>query len=157
MIAIVDFLRQLESQLAPLPFIEKRISLVYIATYLLSLLVVRVAVFIYCKLRRGGPSSTPETALSLLLATLLWPVFIGMVMVLYWGVGGWADIPDAIGRFLFVTPIFMVFMHPVTTAMGLVLLVAYYVRATRLSARAIYAFVAGTMFLHFLYIVYFDI
>ena len=157
MTAIVDFLRELGSQLDWLPLGVKRIPFVYIVIYLLSFLIIRFVVFIYCKLRRGGPSSTPKTAFSMLLATLLWPAFTSMMLVVFLGVREWADIGGAIARFLFGALVFMVFLSPVSTAMGLVLLVAYYVRARRLSARAIYAFVAVTMFFQFLYIAYFDI
>jgi hypothetical protein len=153
MSAIADLYRQLESHFYSLtPAVQG--VLLLIGIYLLSFLVIRFVIFIYCKWKSDGLSNASATAFAMLLATLLWPAFLAI-----WGAltAHWASLPSRIVIFLHGWIIFTLIIGPVSSAMGLLLYVVYSVKVKRLPSSIIYISVAAAMFLQCLYVAYVDI
>jgi hypothetical protein len=153
MSAIADLFRLLESHFNSLPQAAQDI-LQLIGIYSLSFLVIRFVIFICCKWKSCGPSNASATASAMLLATLLWPAFAAI-----WGASTahWASLPSRIENFFHGWIMFTLLVGPVSSAMGLLLLVAYAVKVKRLPSYIIYISVAAAMFLQCLYIAYVDI
>jgi hypothetical protein len=152
MSAIADLFRLLESHFNSLPQAAQDI-LQLIGIYSLSFLVIRFVIFIYRKWKSDGLSHASATALAMLLATLLWPAFFAI-----WATftGDWASLPDRISIFLGAWIAVALIGGPVSSAMGLLLLVVYLVKAKRLPSYIIYICVAATMFSQCLYMYYAD-
>jgi hypothetical protein len=154
MSAIADLFRLLESHFDALPPAVHGVLLV-IGIYSLSFLAIRFVIFIYCKWKSDGLSNASATALAMLLTTLLWPAFIGIWAAL--SAAGRAFLPDRILIFFRFWIGFTILVGPVSSAMGLLLLVVYLMKVKRLSPFIIYICVAAAMFLQCLYVAYVDI
>ena len=154
MSAIADLFRLLESHFHSLtPAVQ--MVLQSIGAYSLSFLVIRFVIFIYYKWKSDGLNAS-ATAEAMLLATFLWPAFIGIWLLS-------DDLSDG-ARLLHGIALFFVFwlfvavaFAPVSSAMGLLLLVVYFAGAKRLSSCVIYISVAATMFSQCLYMYYVDL
>ena len=155
MSAIADLFRLLESHFDSLtPAVQ--LILKSIGTYSLSFLVIRLVIFIYCKWKSDELSNAPVTALAMILATFSWPAFVGVGWALY-DLSDGARLLDSIALFL-VGWLFLALAYaPVSTAMGLLLLIVYVAKAKRLSSSVIYICVAATMFIQCLYAYYVDL
>ena len=155
MSAIADLFRLLESHFYSLAPAVQWI-LWFIGIYSLSFLAIRFVIFIYRKWKSDGLSKAPATAWAMLLATLLWPAFIAIWATLFYPWDG-AGLLDRIQALFYIWLIYAVVVGPISTAMGLLLLVAYLVKVKRLSSSIIYIFVAATMFIQCLYMAYADL
>ena len=158
MSAIADLFRLLESHFHSLTPAVREV-LLSIGSYSLSFLVIRFVIFIYCKWKSDGLSSASATALAMLLATVLWPA---LAVLCAWLVSSdsAARAEPFLGEFAldFVAWLFVALAYaPVSSAMGLLLLVVYLAKAKRLSSSIIYISVAVTMFIQCLYVYYVDL
>ena len=158
MSAIADLYRLLGSHFDSLTPAVKMV-LQSIGAYSLSFLVIRFVIFICCKWKSDGLSNASATALAMLLATVLWPA---LDLLCAW----LASSDSALGALPFLDEIALFFVAwlfvelafaPVSSAMGLLLLVVYLARAKRLSSCIIYISVAATMFGQCLYMYYVDL
>ena len=155
MSAIADLFRLLESHFNSLtPAVREILQL--IGLYSLSFLAIRFVIFVYRKWKSDGLSNASATALAMLLATLLWPAVFAIWVVLF-DLSDGAHFLDSIASFFAGWLFFAVFVGPVSSALGLLLLVVYLVKVKRLSASIIYICVAATMFIQCLYIAYFNL
>ena len=155
MSAIADLFRLLDSYFHSLtPAVRE--AHFFIGVYSLSFLAIRFVIFIYRKWKSDGLSNVSATALAMLLAAFLWPVFIAIWGTLFYLSAG-TGLLERITAFFVGWLIAGVFFGPVSTAMSLLLLVVYVGKVKRLSSSIIYICVAATMFIQCLYIVYADL
>jgi hypothetical protein len=158
MSTIADFFRQQEGYLSFLAALVLGF-VALIGIYFLSFLVIRFIIFLYRKLKKGGRSDASE--LAALLSTFLWPAFLSIcytIWMMIWMILSLdrtiarADWVEMVEIFFGVLLVAMMYIAPISSTMGGVLLVLYLVRQKELPRRLIFILVSSIMFLQCVYL-----